>query len=187
MQKCRPIEQHNGLHNRISKSHPGEGSFRPRGAQLLDVSFLLCLKESQSDFSCAWCDFNFRLLCCSMGVFFCKWGIFSKLLMRMDKSLHDFVEIYAHFTLELRGKTRHLRRSTLVAARGAAANFARRLCRFFPRSFGVIFRQIVQRFVHLPNYCCRAHHATPAARRPLRPPRAPATKQKIQNLKKYAA
>merc|ERR1712091_341073 len=61
----------------------------------------------------------------------------------MDKSLHDLVENYLEITPQLHGKTR-------PPARSAAANFARCLCRVFPRNFGVIFNRIVQTFVHLP-------------------------------------
>ena len=64
--------------------------------------------------------------------------------------LHNLVKQYTENMLKLRGKTRHPRRPKLAAARSAAANFARRLCRVFPRNFGVIFNQIVQRFVHQP-------------------------------------
>ena len=66
----------------------------------------------------------------------------------MDKSSHDLLKSYAEITQQLRGKTRHPRRSELAAARSAAANFSRRLCRVFPRKFGLTFNEIVQVFVH---------------------------------------
>ena len=54
-------------------------------------------------------------------------------------------------------KTRYPRRPKLAAARSAAANFVRRLCRVFcvqlGRNFGVIVNQIDQRFVHPPYVC----------------------------------
>ena len=60
------------------------------------------------------------------------------MLLWTDKSLHDLVETYAEITPKLRGKTRHPRRPKLAAARSAAANFVRRLCRVFPRNSVVI-------------------------------------------------
>ena len=45
----------------------------------------------------------------------------------------------------------HRWRAKLAAALRAAANFGRLVCRVFPHNFGVIFNQIVQRFVH-PQY-----------------------------------
>ena len=68
------------------------------------------------------------------------------MLMLRDNLLHDLVENYAEITPKLHAK--ETRRPKLAAARSAAANFVRRLCRVFCvqlwRNFGVMFNQIVQ-------------------------------------------
>ena len=56
--------------------------------------------------------------------------IFRSLRLR-DKLLYDLVENYTEIAPKLHAKTRHPRRPKLSAARSAAANFARRLCRVF--------------------------------------------------------
>ena len=72
----------------------------------------------------------------------------------MNKYLRDLVEHDVEITPTLRRKSRQPRHPKLAAARSAAANFARRLCRVFPRNclrnVGVIFNQTVLRLVHLP-------------------------------------
>ena len=69
----------------------------------------------------------------------------------MGKSLHGLIENYADITPKLRGQNATQAARKLAAALRAAASFGRQGCRVFPRNFGVIFNQIVQRFVH-PQY-----------------------------------
>ena len=69
-------------------------------------------------------------------------------ILLRDELLHDLVEHYPKLRPNCMQNKGHPRRPKLAAARSAAANFVRRLCRVFCvqfwRNFGVIFNQIVQ-------------------------------------------